>query len=144
MTKAHGGQLVARSLKREGIDLIFSLPGKEIDHIYDACIDENIRIIDVRHEQAAAAMADGWTRVTGRPAVVVVAGMPAVVAMMAGIRNAEFSPVIAISGKTDLSRLERGLPHEMDQLAVMSPITKWARTVYETRRIPEYIASSFR
>lgn len=103
-----------------------------------------MRIIDTRHEQAAAAMADAWTRVTGKPAVVVVTALPAVVAMVSGIKNAEFSPVISIAGKTDLSRLDVGLSHEMDQIALMSPITKWAKTVYETKRIPEYVASCFR
>ena len=91
---------MVRSLKREGVELIFSLSGGGIAAVYDACIDEGIRIIDVRHEQAATHMADGWSRTTGRPGVVAVTTQPRVVAMVSGMRNAEGSPVIAIAGKS--------------------------------------------
>ena len=72
MGEVGGGHLVVRALKKEGISTIFSLTGNTIDPIWDGCVDEGIRIIDVRHEQAAAHMADGWARVTGKPGVVVV------------------------------------------------------------------------
>lgn len=135
---------MVRSLKSEGVELIFSLTGHSIDLIYDACIDEGIRIIDCRHEQAAAHMADAWTRITGRPGVVVVTDQPGVVAMVAGMRNAERSPVIAIAGKSSFSDLDTGAHTEMDQLDLVRPLVKWGRTVYETRRIPEYISMAFR
>ena len=54
MALVDGGDLVARCLKREGVDVIFTLCGGHVQAIYDACIDENIKVIDVRHEQAAA------------------------------------------------------------------------------------------
>jgi acetolactate synthase I/II/III large subunit len=57
-----GGHLVARALKNEGVDTIFTLCGGHIIDIYDGCIDEGIRIIDVRHEQVAAHAADGYAR----------------------------------------------------------------------------------
>ena len=62
-----GGHLVAKALKAEGIDAIFTLCGGHIIDIYDGCIDEGIKVIDVRHEQVAAHAADGYARVTGRP-----------------------------------------------------------------------------
>lgn len=144
MSQVHGGRLVVRSLKREGVEIIFSLPGVGIDCIYDGCIDEGMRIIDTRHEQAAAAMADGWTRVTGRPGVVAVTMQAGVVPMVSGIKNAESSPVFAIAGKSYFSQLDMGASQEMDQLSLMKPIIKWGRTVYETRRIPEYVSMAFR
>src|SRR5207253_4788824 len=61
-----GGHLVARALKNEGVDTIFTLCGGHIIDIYDGCIDEGIRIIDVRHEQVAAHAADGYARQTGK------------------------------------------------------------------------------
>ena len=61
-----GGHLVAKALKNEGVDTIFTLCGGHIIDIYDGCIDEGIRIIDVRHEQTAAHAADGYARQTGR------------------------------------------------------------------------------
>jgi len=60
-----GGHLVAKALRNEGVDTIFTLCGGHIIDIYDGCIDEGIRIIDVRHEQVAAHAADGYARQTG-------------------------------------------------------------------------------
>src|SRR5688500_15355137 len=62
-----GGHLVAKALKSEGVDTIFTLCGGHIIDIYDGCVDENIAVIDVRHEQVAAHAADGYARITGRP-----------------------------------------------------------------------------
>jgi acetolactate synthase-1/2/3 large subunit len=67
-----GGHLVAKALKAEGIDVIFTLCGGHIIDIYDGCIDEGIKVVDVRHEQVAAHAADGYARVTGRPGCAVV------------------------------------------------------------------------
>lgn len=72
-----GGHLVAKALRAEGIDVIFTLCGGHIIDIYDGCIDEGIEVIDVRHEQVAAHAADGYARVTGRPGCAVVTAGPA-------------------------------------------------------------------
>ena len=61
-----GGHLVATALRNEGIDTIFTLCGGHIIDIYDGCLDNDIRIVDVRHEQVAAHAADGYARQTGR------------------------------------------------------------------------------
>ena len=58
---------MARALKAEGVEAIFTLCGGHIIDIYDGCLDEGIKIIDVRHEQAAAHATNAWTRVTGKP-----------------------------------------------------------------------------
>ena len=71
-----GGHLVAKALRAEGIDAIFTLCGGHIIDIYDGCIDEGIKIVDVRHEQVAAHAADGYARVTGRPGCAVVTAGP--------------------------------------------------------------------
>src|ERR1700683_3535823 len=62
-----GGHLVAKALKNEGVDTIFTLCGGHIIDIYDGCIDEGIRIIDVRHEQVAAHVSDGYSREAEKP-----------------------------------------------------------------------------
>src|SRR3712207_4893325 len=71
-----GGHLVAKALKNEGVDTIFTLCGGHIIDIYDGCLDEGIRIIDVRHEQVAAHAADGYARQTGRLGCVVTTAGP--------------------------------------------------------------------
>ena len=71
-----GGHLVAKALKNEGVDTIFTLCGGHIIDIYDGCVDEGIRIIDVRHEQVAAHAADGYARQTGKLGCVVTTAGP--------------------------------------------------------------------
>ena len=60
--KISGGHLVAKALRHEGVDTIFTLCGGHIIDIYDGCLDEGIKIVDVRHEQVAAHAADGYAR----------------------------------------------------------------------------------
>src|SRR6201988_2905142 len=79
-----GGHLVAKALKAEGVDTIFTLCGGHIIDIYDGCLDEGIRIIDVRHEQVAAHAADGYARVTGTPGCAVVTAGPGTTGAMTG------------------------------------------------------------
>ncbi|HCH36848.1 MAG TPA: acetolactate synthase, partial [Acidobacteria bacterium] len=71
-----GGHLVAKALKAEGVEVIFTLCGGHIIDIYDGCLDEGIDIIDVRHEQVAAHAADGYSRQTGKTGCAVVTGGP--------------------------------------------------------------------
>ena len=71
-----GGHLVAKALKAEGVDTIFTLCGGHIIDIYDGCVDEGIAVIDVRHEQVAAHAADGYARITGKPGCAVVTAGP--------------------------------------------------------------------
>ena len=74
----HGGRIVARAIKAEGVDHVFTLCGGHIQNIYDGCIDEGIRVVDTRHEQTAGHAADGWARVTGKPGVALVTAGPGV------------------------------------------------------------------
>src|SRR5215467_2994023 len=80
-----GGHLVAKALKNEGVDTIFTLCGGHIIDIYDGCIDEGIRIIDVRHEQVAAHAADGYARQTGKLGCVVTTAGPGCTNAVTGI-----------------------------------------------------------
>jgi acetolactate synthase-1/2/3 large subunit len=80
-----GGHLAAKALKNEGVDTIFTLCGGHIIDIYDGCVDEGIRIIDVRHEQVAAHAADGYARQTGKLGCVVTTAGPGCTNAMTGI-----------------------------------------------------------
>src|ERR1700748_2837087 len=71
-----GGHLVAKALKNEGVDTIFTLCGGHIIDIYDGCIDEGIRIVDVRDEQVGPHAADGYARQTGKLGCVVTTAGP--------------------------------------------------------------------
>ncbi|MDP2953954.1 MAG: thiamine pyrophosphate-binding protein, partial [Chloroflexota bacterium] len=146
MPKTDGGDLVARSLRQEGARHIFALSGDNIQAIFDACLDEDIRIIDTRHEQAAVHMADGWARVTGEPGVAVVTAGPGVVDAVPGMATAyqAASPLVLVAGRVPFRDFESGFGFDFDQVGLMRPVTKWAATCYEAARIPEYINTAFR
>lgn len=147
MTKQlHGGDLIAGMLKREGVQLIFSLSGGHIFPIYDGCITEGIRVIDTRHEQAAVHMAEGWARFTGKPGVAVVTAGPGLVNALPAIAVAAQSavPLVVIAGRSSLAMRDLGSMQDMDQIELVRPLTKWARSVYQVERLPEYVATAFR
>ncbi|HVL49374.1 MAG TPA: thiamine pyrophosphate-binding protein [Candidatus Thermoplasmatota archaeon] len=142
-----GGRLVAKALKREGVKVAFTLCGGHIMPIYEGCLDEGIRVVDVRHEQAAAMAADGWARATlGDPGVALVTAGPGVMNAVTGLANAHRfdAPMVCLGGQGDFARFDQGALQEGTQLPVVAPVTKWARGVYETRRLGEYVATAFR
>jgi acetolactate synthase-1/2/3 large subunit len=146
METISGGHLVAKALKAEGVEAIFTLCGGHIIDIYDGCLDEGIRIIDVRHEQAAAHAADAWTRVTGKPGVAVVTAGPGTTDTVTGVANAfrAQTPMLVIGGQGAFTQMHMGSLQELDHVGIMKPITKFASTVPHTFRIPELISMAFR
>lgn len=146
MAYVDGGDLVVKALVAEGVDVIFTLSGGHVQAIYDACLDEGVRVIDTRHEQAAGHAAEGWSRATRRCGVAVVTAGPGVTDCVTAIANAyqNRSPVLFIGGRSPLGQFEMGALQELDQVDLVRSITVWARTVYETQRIPEYISTAFR
>lgn len=146
MTQVSGGSLVAKILKREGVKYIFALSGGHIDPIFQGCLDEGIRVIDTRHEQAAVFMADGWARVTGQPGVAVVTAGPGVTNAITGLWVAQgtASPVVIFGGRSPLREFEWGSLQDMDSLSLVRTVTKWAKAGYETKRIAEYVSMAFR
>jgi acetolactate synthase-1/2/3 large subunit len=141
-----GGQLVARALKAEGIKAIFALASGHSMDIFNGCIDEGIQIIDVRHEQAAAHAADAWTRLTGVPGCAVVAAGPGVTDSVTGVANAfrAQTPMMVIGGQGPFCQNLMGSLQAMDHVAIMRPITKFATTIMETKRIPDIMGMAFR
>jgi acetolactate synthase-1/2/3 large subunit len=146
MEKVEGGRLVVEALKKEGIKYLFSLCGSSINPIYDACLDAGIKIIDTRHETAAVFMADIWSRITGEPGVSAVTSGPGHTNSLTGLATAwkAHSRVIAISGNYETAHDEMGAMHEMDQIALTRPITKWSKLITDAASIPKYMTIAFR
>jgi acetolactate synthase-1/2/3 large subunit len=143
----HGGKLAARALKQAGVEVLFTLPGGHIMPLYDGCLDEGIRIVDVRHEQAATHAADGWARCNpGQIGVAAITAGPGVTNGVTGIANAwrANSPILVFGGQGPFSQLRKGSLQEMDHLGVVRPITKFCDAVYQTERIPEFIELAVR
>ena len=141
-----GGHLVARALKAEGIDTVFTLCGGHIIDIYDGCVDEGIKVVDVRHEQVAAHAADGYARVTGRPGCAVVTAGPGTTDAVTGVANAfrAESAMLLIGGQGALDQHHMGSLQDLPHVDILKPITKFASSVYTTDRIADMIAMAFR
>ena len=141
-----GGHLVARALKGEGVDTIFTLCGGHIIDVYDGCIDEGIRIVDVRHEQVAAHAADGYARQTGRLGCVVTTAGPGFTNAMTGIATAfrSESPVLHVGGQGALGQHKMGSLQDLPHVDVAAPITKFSASVPSTERIADMVSMAAR
>lgn len=146
MTQVHGGRLVSKALARHGVTHLFTLCGGHIQAIYDGCLDDGIRVVDVRHEQTAGHAADGYARVTGRPGVCAVTAGPGVTDAVTAVANAQRAgiPMIVIGGAGPRALADMGSLQDMNHVELMRPITKWSVAVPSTERIQEYIDSAFR
>ena len=141
-----GGELVARVLKQAGVSHVFTLCGGHILPIYDGCVKDGIGVIDVRHEQAAAHAADAYARLTRNVGVAIVTAGPGVTDAVTGVANAYAarSPLLLIGGAAPLGLRGLGALQEMEQVALLRPITKGAWSVAETRQIPEVLTTAIR
>ncbi|MBP2478758.1 acetolactate synthase-1/2/3 large subunit [Crossiella equi] len=141
-----GGHLVAKALKAEGVDVVFTLCGGHIIDIYDGCADEGIELIDVRHEQVAAHAADGYARITGKPGCAVVTAGPGTTDAVTGVANAlrAESPMLLIGGQGALTQHKMGSLQDLPHVDMMTPITKFAATVPDTARAADMVSMAFR
>jgi len=146
MAEIHGGRVVAKALKAEDVSYVFTLCGGHVMPIYDGCLDEGIRVIDVRHEQTAAHAADGWARVTGRPGVAVVTAGPGLTDAVTGVASAHRAniPMLIFGGQGPRPFADMGSLQDMNHVELMRPITKWSVAVPEGRRLAEYVSMAFR
>ena len=124
MATVHGGRLVARALRRQGITHVFTLCGGHIQAIYDGCIDEEIRVVDTRHEQTAGHAADGYARVTGIPGVALVTAGPGITDVVTALANAYRAgvPMVCIGGAGPKALSDMGSLQDMDSVTLMRPI----------------------
>lgn len=146
MTQLNGGDLVVRVLKAEGVTHAFTLVGGHNYELVNACLDHDIRVVDVRHEQQAAHMADAFARATGGLGVAFVDGAPGVVNALPALQVAYESqvPLFLCSAQGSLAGRDIGVMQAIDQLELLRPVTKWRRTCFEQRRLPEYTATAAR
>ena len=149
MTKISGGEALVQSLVREGVEVVFGLPGVQMYGIVDALRKEkSIKFVVTRHEQATTYMADGYARTTGKPGVALVVPGPGIYNAGAGISTAfsRSSPVILIAGQIPRKTIGKnfgGLHEVNDQKEITRPITKWQKLVLNAKEIPENIHEAF-
>ena len=140
-----GAQALSRSLAREGVEIVFALPGVQIMDAFDAIFNQpGMRLVPVRHEQSVAYMADGYARTTGRPGVGLVVPGPGALNTAAGLGTAyaTSSPVLLVSGQIESYNLGkgRGSLHEVpEQLEVFRQLTKWCARTTRVDEIPRLV-----
>jgi len=147
MAMINGGHLVGKYLKEvEKVEMVFGISGGHLESILDSFTEYKIRTIDVRHEQAAAMMAHAWSVYTGKPGVCFLTAGPGFTNGLTGIANAylDNAPLIVLCGRSPLRDDLKGALQEMNQIEAVRPMTKWAATCYDIKRIPEYLAMAFR
>jgi acetolactate synthase-1/2/3 large subunit len=150
MRRMTGGQALVASLHREGVRVVFGLPGVQLYGAMAALRDEpGIRFVATRHEQATTYMADGYARASGGIGVALVVPGPGLLNASAGLCTAysASSPVLVVAGQIPKAKigLNIGLLHEVnDQLDAIAPITKWRHRVLEVAEIPAAIREAAR
>ena len=150
MPRMTGGQALVASLHREGVRVVFGLPGVQLYGAMVALRDEpRIRFIATRHEQATTYMADGYARAGGGLGVALVVPGPGLLNASAGLSTAysASSPVLVVAGQIPRGKIGRniGLLHEVsDQLDAIAPVTKWRQRILEVAEIPAAIREAAR
>jgi len=146
MAKITGGALAAQVMKNDGVKHLFGLVGGHVYPIFESCVEMGIRVIDVRHEESAAHMAEGWALATGEPGVCIGTAGPGFTNMLTGIANsfAGGTPLLAMGGRASIEQFDTGALQDFNQIDIVKPMTKFARSVYQTERIPEYMGMALR
>lgn len=141
-----GGQIVAKALKHEGVTHVFTISGGHIIDMYNGCLDEDIKIIDVRHEQTAAHAADAMFRITGNPGVAIVTAGPGTTDAVTGVASAfrAESAMLLLGGGGPLKQYKMGALQDLAHVPMMTPITKFSTTVMTTDRCAEMITQAVR
>jgi acetolactate synthase-1/2/3 large subunit len=127
----HGGDIIAEVLARHGVTHLFTLCGGHISPILTGCQSRGIRVVDVRDEANAVFAADAVARMTGTVGAAAVTAGPGVTNTITAVKNAMMaqSPLIVFGGATATLLKGRGSLQDIDQMALMKPLVKWATTV---------------
>ena len=141
------GEAVIELLRQEGVSHIFGIVGSSFLDILDPLYDrEDMRFIGVRHEQGAALMADGFSRIAGAPSVCLATNGPGVLNLTYGIGSAyvAHSPVVVIAPSASRRDQHRNSTQEFDQVALFKPITKASFAINRIDRLPDALRHAFR
>ncbi len=141
MAEITGSEIIARCLQKEGIKDLFYIMGGPMLLAEATCIKEGIRMIDVRHEQAAAFMCQAYSRLKQTPSVCMAASGPGVTNLITGMANAliDCCPVVALGGSSPLSQFGRQVFQEIDQVELMRGCCKYVDRMVNLKRIPQQI-----
>ena len=137
----NGADALAAALQAHGVTWVSTLCGHGLDEIYAACRRAGLRLVDTRNEQTAAYAAEAWGRLSGRAGVCAVSSGVAHANALAGVVNAHFdgAPMLLITGAGPLATAGQGHFQDFDQVALASPVCKYARVLDRADRVPELV-----
>ena len=141
-----GAEILIRCLKEEGVEYLFGYPGGAVLHIYDAIyVQDDVKHVLVRHEQAAAHAADGYSRASGKPGVVLVTSGPGVTNAVTGIATAYMDsvPMVIISGQVPTPLIGNDAFQEVDAVGITRPCVKHNFLVKDVTKLAETIKKAF-
>jgi acetolactate synthase-1/2/3 large subunit len=140
-----GAERLVRCVEEEGVNLVFGLPGGAAIPFFDALVGSKIRLIQVRHEQGATHMADGYARATGKPGVVAVTSGPGATNTVTGLLTAlmDSSPVVVLTGQTNKALLGKDAFQEADVTGITYPLVKHSYLITEVNEIPRVVKEAF-
>ena len=141
-----GAELLVRCLEREGVRYVFGVPGEETLDVNDALARSSVRFIPVRHEQAAAFMADVWGRLTGQAGVCLATLGPGATNLATGLADANLdrAPVVAITGQLARDLLHKESHQYVDIVEVFRPFTKWNARIETGAVVAEAVRKAFK
>ena len=141
MVEMNGAKALLTALEKDGVEVVFGLPGGANLPIYDALVDSRLRHILVRHEQSAPHMADGYARTKRKVGVCFATSGPGATNLITGIATAyaDSSPVLAVTGQVALAMIGKDAFQETDIIGVANPCTKYAFQPRTPTEIPETV-----
>ncbi|MGH9934378.1 MAG: biosynthetic-type acetolactate synthase large subunit, partial [Nitrososphaerales archaeon] len=145
MVELSGSKALMHALEKEGVDIVFGMPGGANLPMYDELYSSNIRHILVRHEQSAAHMADGYGRIKRKPGVCFATSGPGATNLVTGIGTAymDSAPVVAVTGQVPKAMIGRDAFQECDIVGICASITKYCFQPRSATEIPETIKKAF-
>ncbi len=144
--KYTAADMVIDTLKNNGVEYVFGIPGAKIDYLFNALIDDGPELIVTRHEQNAAMMAQGIGRLTGKPGVVLVTSGPGVSNLTTGLLTAtsEGDPVLALGGQVKRNDLLRLTHQSIDNAALLKYSSKYSEEVQDSESLSEVMTNAIR
>jgi len=138
-------ELLTKCLENEGVEYVFHLPGEETLALTDALSQSSVRLVTVRHEQAAAFMAGVYGRLTGRAGVCLATLGPGATNLATGIADAyvDRAPLVALTGQASLEHVHKDYHQYVDVVGILRPVTKWNNRIQRADTVPEAVRKAF-
>ncbi|KAH3675630.1 hypothetical protein WICMUC_002547 [Wickerhamomyces mucosus] len=141
-----GAVLIAKTLKALGVTVAFGIIGIPIVEVGDALIDEGIKFITFRNEQAASYAASAYGYLTGKPGVLLVVGGPGIIHALPGVFNSNSNrwPLLVIAGSSSFNDINKGGFQELDQISLLTPMTKFAARPLNLNQVPQFFYKAYK